>query len=79
MTFHQNDLFAWADWLMSCEDASYHCFIFPVDISMGVDPVRSVSKWKKRAYCVSAKLLPNQVISSPSHRSTFLFKAVIQS
>lgn len=52
-------------------------FHFTVDISM--IPVRSGSKWKRRAYCVSAKLLPNQAFSSVSYRSPFLFKAVIQS
>lgn len=78
-------LFAWADWLMSCEDASIRkfglrsLFHFPVDISVGVDPVRGGSKWKRRAYCVSAKWLPNQAFPSVSNRSPFLFEAVVQS
>lgn len=79
MTFHQNDFVcisrpARVTW--GCLLSSFH---FPVDISVGVDPVRSGSKWKRRAYCVSAKLLPNQAVSSISYRSPFLFKAVIQS
>lgn len=78
-------LSAWADWLMPCEDASIRefglrsLFHFPVDISVGVDPVRGWSKWKRRAYCVSAKRLPNQAFSSVSYRSPFLFEAVVQS
>lgn len=70
---------------MSCKDASVRkfglrsLFHFPVDISMGVDPVRGGSKWKRRACSVSAKLLPNQAFPSVSYRSPFLFEAVIQS
>ena len=51
-------LFALADWLVSREDASVRqfglrsLFHFPVYISVGVDPVRGGSKWKRRAYCL---------------------------
>lgn len=78
-------LSARAGWLMSREDASIGkrglrwWFHFPVDMSVGVDPVRGGSKWKRRAYCVSAKLLPNQAFPSVSYRSPLLFEAVIQS
>lgn len=70
---------------MSFKDASLRIsglrslFHFPVNIFVGVDPVRTGSKWKRRANCVSAKLVPNQLFFSNFIQRSVLTKAVIQS
>lgn len=72
-------LFALADWLVSREDASVRqfglrsLFHFPVYISMGVDPVRGGSKWKRRAYCLICQTIAkSSFFALVSHTSPFL-------
>lgn len=79
-------LFALADWLVSREDASVRqfglrpLFHFPVYISMGVDPVRGGSKWKRRAYrLICQTIAKSSFFALVSHTSPFLLEAVIQS